>query len=73
MRFIGLDWDTLGREPDGLSRRPAREDSPVRPAAPEAIASPKLVPKHQHDQRGPSLAVVSLLPETQGKALPDKL
>ena len=39
----------------------------------EAIASPKLVPKHQHDQRGPSLAVVSLLAEAKGKALPDKL
>ena len=73
MRFIGLDWDTLGRDRMGYPDPQLEKTRQFVQPHCEAIASPKLVPKHQHDQRGPSLAVVSLLPETQGKALPDKL
>jgi len=53
-RFVRLDSDTLECEPrtDGLPTPPLKKIRQlVRPYR-EAIASAKLVPEHQHDQRG---------------------
>ena len=53
-RFVGLDSDTLERDPrtDGLPTPPLEKICQlVRPYR-EAIANAKLVPEHQHDERG---------------------